>query len=131
MSPDALDIANALEDMAAGLRLDPSGGYDHLCWLCAGTSVATGATTYGLGLTQREAMADTWVGISLGTLLDAVIDGKPRSSDPTTAGGSSCTRPARGSAPLPFTQRRRRALRTSPAVRHPVDRGGSYVSIRR
>ena len=29
MSPDALDIANALEDLAAGLRLDPSGGYDH------------------------------------------------------------------------------------------------------
>jgi hypothetical protein len=29
MAPDALDIANALEDLAAGLRLDPSGGYDH------------------------------------------------------------------------------------------------------
>ena len=29
MSPDALDIANALEDLAADLRLDPSGGYDH------------------------------------------------------------------------------------------------------
>jgi hypothetical protein len=78
MSPDALDIANALEDLAAGLRLDPSGGYDHLCWLCACTSVATGATTYGLGLTQREAMADAWVGIqSLGELLDAVIDARP------------------------------------------------------
>jgi hypothetical protein len=30
MSPDALDIANALEDLAAGLRLDPSGGYSKL-----------------------------------------------------------------------------------------------------
>jgi hypothetical protein len=31
-----------------------------------------------LGLSEREAAADAWVGVQkLGTLLDAVIDGKP------------------------------------------------------
>jgi hypothetical protein len=77
MSPDALDIANALEDLAAGLRLDPSGGFDHLCWLCE-LHGPDGAVAYGLGLSEREAAADAWVGIqSLGERLDAVIGGRP------------------------------------------------------
>ena len=33
---------------------------------------------YGLGLSEREAMANAWVGTrSLGELLDAIFDGKP------------------------------------------------------
>jgi hypothetical protein len=75
MSPDALDIVNALEDVAAGLRLDPSGGFDHLCWLCK-LHGADGAAAYGLGLSEREAAADAWVGTrSLGTLLDVLDPG--------------------------------------------------------
>jgi hypothetical protein len=77
--PDALDLAHALEDAAAGLRLDPSGGYDHLCWLCALHHPEDDAVVgYGLGLSARESMADAWIGTrSLGELLAAVIDGKP------------------------------------------------------
>src|SRR5262249_44704544 len=76
ISPDALNIANALEDLAAGLRLDPSGGFDHLCWLCE-LHGPDGAVAYGLGLSEREAAADAWAGTrSLGTLLDAALDDK-------------------------------------------------------
>ena len=39
MSPDALDIANALEDLAADLRLDPSGGYGHTQIRSLGTPI--------------------------------------------------------------------------------------------
>jgi hypothetical protein len=42
--PDALDIANALEDLAAGLRLDPDAvGIDRL-WLCVLSDVTSGET---------------------------------------------------------------------------------------
>ena len=68
MSPDALDIANALEDLAAGPAARPEA-----CELHAPNR----AVAYGLGLSEREAAADAWVGTrSLGTLLDAVLDDK-------------------------------------------------------
>jgi hypothetical protein len=74
--PDAADIANALEDLAAGLRLSADPSLDGVYWLCElreGNAVAG----YGLGLTMREAAADAWVGVqNVSTLLDAVIGGK-------------------------------------------------------
>jgi hypothetical protein len=47
-----------------------------LCWLRE-LHGPDGAAAYGLGLSEREAAADAWVGNrSLGTLLDAVLDDK-------------------------------------------------------
>ena len=60
--PDVLDIANALEDLAAGLRLDPDTvGIDRL-WLCILSDVTNGEQLCaGIGLTMHEAAADAWV----------------------------------------------------------------------
>jgi hypothetical protein len=129
--PDCLDIANALEDLAAGLRLDPSGGYDHLCWLCALHHPQDDAVVgYGLGLSEREAAADAWVGIqSLGELLDAIIDRRPLIG-PDNRWRFELHPP--GSWERTFAvHTTTTSTRTSPTVRHPVDRGGSYVSFRR
>ena len=57
--PDRLDIANALEDIAAGLRFNPKGLND-ICWVCDLTG-PNGAHSQGIGLTMREAAADAWV----------------------------------------------------------------------
>ena len=73
--PDALDIANALEDLAAGLRLDPDAvGIDRL-WLCVLSDVTTGEQLRaGIGLTMREAAADAWVAsLRVEQLIDSIL----------------------------------------------------------
>jgi hypothetical protein len=78
--PDCIDIANALEDLKAGLRLDPQALDDH-CWLCVLHGL-TGAQSCGVGLTAREAAADAWVGSwELGQLLDCIM-GKAAPAEP-------------------------------------------------
>jgi hypothetical protein len=80
--PDCLDIANALEDAASGLRLDPAGRFDHVCWLCALHNPAGELAGYGVGLTAREAAADAWVGSwDLTALLDCIM-GKVAPAEP-------------------------------------------------
>jgi hypothetical protein len=73
--PDAVDIANALEDLAAGLRLDPDAvGSDH-CWLCVLVDVVSGEQlSAGVGLTQHEAAADAWVScLPVEQLVDSIV----------------------------------------------------------
>jgi hypothetical protein len=75
--PDRADIENALEDLAAGLRLSADPSLDGVCWLCElrEGDVIVG---YGLGLTPNAAAGDAWVGTrSISKLLDAVVDGRP------------------------------------------------------
>jgi hypothetical protein len=70
--PDALDVANALEDLGAGLVLDA--GADR-CWLCVVVDVLTGERLCAdIGLTMREAAAAAWISsLPVGQLLDAVL----------------------------------------------------------
>ena len=73
--PDALDIANALEDLAAGLRLDPDAvGIDRL-WLCVLSDVTSGEQLCaGIGLTMREAAANAWVSyLPIEQLIDSIV----------------------------------------------------------
>ena len=72
MSPDALDIANALEDLAAGLVLNA--GADQ-AWVCVVVDVLTGERLCAdIGLTMREAAAAAWISsLPVGQLLDAVL----------------------------------------------------------
>jgi hypothetical protein len=72
--PDLCDIANAIESITAGLRLDPEGMED-TCWLCVVVDVTTGAhRAAAVGLTMREAAADAWVScMELEHLLDCVM----------------------------------------------------------
>jgi hypothetical protein len=73
--PDVLDIANALEDLAAGLRLDPDTvGIDRL-WLCVLSDVTSGEQLCaGIGLTMREAAADAWVAsLRVEQLVDSIL----------------------------------------------------------
>ena len=75
--PDSADIANALEDLAAGLRLNPE-GFDDCCWLCDLRGPGGEHAGYGIGLTMREACADAWVGSwDLSALLDCIVGRKP------------------------------------------------------
>ena len=79
--PDCLDIANVLEDLAAGLRLDAP-GFDDRLWLCELRDESGTHASYGLGLTEREAAADAWVGSwELGQLLDCIM-GKAAPAEP-------------------------------------------------
>jgi hypothetical protein len=74
--PDHLDVANALEDLAAGLRLGPEGREDQL-WVCV-LHGPTGVHSAGVGLTQREAASDAWVASwTLPQLIDAVLGRAP------------------------------------------------------
>ena len=70
--PDALDVANALEDLAAGLVLDAA--VEH-CWLCVVIDVISGKQLRAdIGLTMREAAATAWVSsLPVRQLLDAVL----------------------------------------------------------
>jgi hypothetical protein len=78
--PDGADIANALEDLAAGLRINPEGLDDH-CWLCV-LHGPDGAQNCGIGLTAREAAADAWVSSwELPQLLDCIM-GKAAPAEP-------------------------------------------------
>ena len=77
--PDALDIANALEDLAAGLRLDPDAvGIDRV-WLCVLSDVTSGEQLCaGIGLTMREAAADAWVAsLRVEQLIDSILSRIP------------------------------------------------------
>jgi hypothetical protein len=73
--PDAHDVANALDDLAAGLALDPDIVGVERAWICVVTDVLTGERlAAGFGLTQREAAADAWVAsLPVAQLLDAVL----------------------------------------------------------
>jgi hypothetical protein len=73
--PDALDIANALADLAAGLRLDPAVVGTEQVWLCVLVDSVSGEQLRaGVGLTMREAAAGAWVAsLSVDRLLDAVV----------------------------------------------------------
>jgi hypothetical protein len=70
--PDALDVANALEDLAAGLVLDAD--VDQ-AWVCVVVDVISGKQLRAdIGLTMREAAANAWVScLPIGQLLDAVL----------------------------------------------------------
>ena len=70
--PDALDVANALEDLAAGLVLDAD--VDQ-AWVCVVVDVISGKQLRAeIGLTMREAAANAWVAcLPVGQLLDAVL----------------------------------------------------------
>ena len=73
--PDALDVANALEDLAAGLALDPDVVGVDQAWACIVTDVLTGKQlSAGFGLTANEAAGAAWVAcLPVGQLLDAVL----------------------------------------------------------
>ena len=73
--PDALDVANALEDLAAGLALDPDVVGVDRAWVCVVTDVFSGEQlSAGFGLTANEAAGAAWVAcLPVGQLLDAVL----------------------------------------------------------
>jgi hypothetical protein len=73
--PDALDIASALEALAAGLRVDPDTVGQDQAWLCALVDVVSGEQLgAGVGLTQREAAASAWVAsLPVEQLVDSII----------------------------------------------------------
>jgi hypothetical protein len=72
--PDLCDIESAIEDIAAGLHLDPTGRENEL-WVCAlRDRLSDTVCNYGFGLTMREAAASAWIGqLELGHLLDAIM----------------------------------------------------------
>jgi hypothetical protein len=76
--PDALDLDSAIQDLAAGLRLDPDAVGDH-CWLCVLVDAVSGEQlSAGVGLTMREAAADAWISsLPVEQLLDAVAGRHP------------------------------------------------------
>jgi hypothetical protein len=73
--PDALDVASALDDLAAGLVLDPDVVGVDQAWVCVVTDVISGEQlSAGIGLTANEAAANAWVScLPVGQLLDAVL----------------------------------------------------------
>ena len=73
--PDALDVANALDDLAAGLALDPDVVGVDQAWGCVVIDVLTGKQlSAGFGLTANEAAGAAWVAcLPVGQLLDAVL----------------------------------------------------------
>jgi hypothetical protein len=70
--PDALDIASALEDLAAGLVLDAGPSE---AWVCVVTDAQSDKQLCAeIGLTMREAAANAWVScLPVAQLLDAVL----------------------------------------------------------
>jgi hypothetical protein len=77
--PDAHDIANALEDLAAGLALDPDAiGIDQ-AWVCVVVDVLTGEhLSAAVGLTANEAAGAAWVScLPVEQILDAVLGRTP------------------------------------------------------
>jgi hypothetical protein len=70
--PDEHDVANALEDLAAGLVLDADADR---CWVCVVVDVMSGKQLRAeIGLTMREAAANAWVScLPVAQLLDAVL----------------------------------------------------------
>jgi hypothetical protein len=77
--PDALDIANALEDLAAGLCLDPDAVGADQAWVCLVIDVLTGERLgAAVGLTANEAAGAAWVScLPVEQLLDAVLGRAP------------------------------------------------------
>jgi hypothetical protein len=76
--PDALDLDSAIQDLAAGLRLDPD-AVGQACWVCVLVDVTTGEQLCaGVGLTKHEAAADAWLSsLPVDRLLDAVAGRRP------------------------------------------------------
>jgi hypothetical protein len=74
--PDALDIDSAIQDLAAGLWLDPDADQ---AWVCVLIDVVSGEQLCAaVGLTMREAAASAWVAsLPLNRLLDAVLGRAP------------------------------------------------------
>jgi hypothetical protein len=70
--PDALDVANALEDLGAGLVLDAN---EDQAWVCVVVDVLSGKQLRaGVGLTMREAAANAWIScLPVPQLVDAVL----------------------------------------------------------
>jgi hypothetical protein len=77
--PDAADIANALEDLAAGLRLDPDAVGADQAWVCVVVDVTSGEQiNAAVGLSMREAAADAWVtSLPVEQLLDVILGRTP------------------------------------------------------
>ena len=77
--PDATDVLSALEDAAAGLKIDQSAHSDRVCWLAACVWVLSGeVVSYGRGLTIREACAEAWLGTwDLSELIDVTLKRRP------------------------------------------------------
>jgi hypothetical protein len=73
--PDAHDIVSALDDLAAGLALDPDVVGVDQAWVCVVVNVLTGEQlSAGFGLTPNEAAGAAWVAcLPVAQLLDAVL----------------------------------------------------------
>ena len=73
--PDALDIANALEDLAAGLALDPGAVGAYQAWVCLVIDVLTGERlSAAVGLTANEAAGAAWVSyLPIEQLIDSIV----------------------------------------------------------
>jgi hypothetical protein len=73
--PDAADIASALEDLAAGLALDPDAVGVDGAWVCVLVDVVSGEQiSAAVGLTANEAAGAAWVAsLPVNRLLDAML----------------------------------------------------------
>jgi hypothetical protein len=73
--PDALDVANALENLAAGLVLDPDACAPAQAWVCLVIDVISGERlSAGIGLTKNEAVASAWVAcLPVEQLLNSIL----------------------------------------------------------
>jgi hypothetical protein len=73
--PDALDVANALDDLAAGLALDPDVVGVDQTWMCLVVDVISGKQiSAAIGLTANEAAGAAWIAsLSVERLVDAIL----------------------------------------------------------
>ena len=73
--PDVLDVTSALDDLAAGLALDPDVVGVDRAWVCVAVDVISGEQlSAGFGLTANEAAGAAWVAcLPVAQLLDAVL----------------------------------------------------------
>ena len=73
--PDAHDIVSALDDLAAGLALDPDVVGIDQAWMCVVVDVISGKQiSAAIGLTPNEAAGAAWVAsLPVAQLLDAVL----------------------------------------------------------
>jgi hypothetical protein len=73
--PDAHDVANALDDLAAGLALDPDAIGTDQAWVCVVVDVLSGEhVSAAIGLTANEAAGAAWVSsLPIPQLVDAIL----------------------------------------------------------
>ena len=73
--PDAADIDGAIQDLAAGLTLDPDAVGVDRAWCCVVVDVLSGKQlSAGFGLTKNEAAGAAWVAcLPVARLVDAIL----------------------------------------------------------